>query len=339
VKRRDELIVGATIVIALAVIVAGAFWLSDTRIGASAEQYVARFRTVGGLGVGNPVVLRGVRVGRIEAIRLAESNWVEAELQVYEGVDLPDRRAIIAASRSLFGEWQATIISLDQPPDDPNVRRELEEALAVSEERGDGIWPGTTLPDIGELTAQANRIATDITTISARVQTVFDSNAVAELQQAIRNFTGIADNINRFTQQQTAIIGEVGTNLRQGSDVLADAARRLQASLARVDEATEEGELETIFSNTAAASTSAREALEDFRQIVGVARANDTTLVRLIQGADSLITRLEEGTGTLGLLVSDSELYSEATLAVRELRLLIADIQANPRKYFKFSVF
>jgi phospholipid/cholesterol/gamma-HCH transport system substrate-binding protein len=334
-KRRDELLVGATMVVALAVIVAGALWLSDTRIGSSADTFLARFRTVGGLGVGNPVVFRGVRVGRVEQIRLADGGWVETELTVYEGVALPGRAGIIAASRSFFGEWQATIISLDDPPDDPNVRAQLEAAMA----EGGDAWAGATLPDIGQLTAQASRVAGDIASISSRVETVFDSQAVVQLQEAIRDFTGIASSINEFTQSQTELIGEVGVNLRQGSDVLADAARRLQASLARVDEATDEGELETILTNGAVASTQAREALEDFRAMVGVARDNDSTLVRLIQGADSSMTRLEAGTGTLGMLISDSALYQEATLAVRQLRELLADIQANPRKYFKFSVF
>jgi phospholipid/cholesterol/gamma-HCH transport system substrate-binding protein len=334
-KRRDELLVGATILAAVVVIGAGALWLSDASLGSSAEVFVARFRTVGGLGVGNPVVYRGVRVGRVEEIRLADGGWVETELTVYEGVALPDRAGIIAASRSFFGEWQATMISLDDPPGDPNVRRQLEEALA----EGDDAWPGATLPDIGQLTAQASRVAGDIASISSRVETVFDSQAVVQLQEAIRDFTGIASSINAFTQSQTELIGEVGVNLRQGSDVLADAARRLQISLARVDEATDQGELETILTNSAVASTQAREALEDFRSMVGVARANDSTLVRLIRGADSLMTRLEAGTGTLGMLVSDSALYHEATLAVRQLRELLADIQANPRKYFKFSVF
>jgi phospholipid/cholesterol/gamma-HCH transport system substrate-binding protein len=258
-----------------------------------------------------------------------------ADLRVYAGVPLPERAGIIAASRSFFGEWQATIINLDEPPDDPNVRRDLGEALAFGEEE----WPGATLPDVGQLTAQAGRVAGDIASISSRIQTVFDSQAVVELQEAIRDFTGIADNINTFTQTQTEIMGDVGSNLRQGSDLLADAARRLQASLARVDEATDEGELETILTNTAAASEQARGALEDIRAVVGIARANDSTFVRLIQGADSLMTRLQEGRGTVGMLMSDSALYQEATLAVRQLRELLADIQANPRKYFKFSVF
>ena len=334
-KRRDELVVGATIVIAFAVIVAGALWLSEARLGSSTDRYMARFQTVGGLGVGNPVVYRGVRVGRVEELRLGDGGWVETDLRIYEGVALPERAGIIAASRSFFGEWQATIISLDQPPDDPNVRVQLQ---AVMEE-GDDAWPGATLPDVGQLTAQASRVAGDIASISSRVQTVFDSQAVVELQEAIRDFTGIASSINEFTENQTELMGDVGVNLRQGSDVLADAARRLQASLLRVDEATDQGELETIITNSLQASQQARDALEDFRAMVGLARDNDSTLVRLIQGADSLMTRLEAGTGTIGMLIGDSVLYHEATLAVRQLRELLADIQANPRRYFKFSVF
>ena len=334
-KRRDELIVGATIVVALAVVVVGVLWLSDARLGTSSEVYQARFRTVGSLGVGNPVVFRGVRVGRVEAIRLAEDNWVLADMRVYAGIPVPERSGIIAASRSFFGEWQATIINLDEPPEDPAIRHDLEEALAFE----DGVWPGATLPDVGQLTAQASRVAGDIASISSRIQTVFDSQAVVELQQAIRDFTGIANNIKTFTETQTGVLGEVGMNFRAGSELVEDAARRLQVSLTRVDEATDQGELETILTNTAAASDQARGALEDLRAMVGLARANDSTIVRLIQGADSLMTRLQEGRGTVGMLMSDSALYQEATLAVRQLRELLADIQANPRKYFKFSVF
>lgn len=334
-KRRDELIVGATILVAAAVVLAGALWLSQAQLAARAEVHRARFRTVGGLTAGAPVVLRGVRVGRVRQIRLGERNWVETELEIYEGVVLPSNPAVIAASASLFGEWQAGIVSRDQPIDDPNVRRDIEEALA----EGDDAWPGSTLPDIGQLTAQANRIATDIQTVSSRVQTVFDSQAVRELQEAIRDFGGVVDNINRLTEQQATLMGEVGNNLRDGSDVLADAARRLQSSLARIDEATEQGELVTILDNAATASAQVREAALDLRQVLAIARENQTSIVRMIQGADTVIARLQTGTGTLGLLLSDSTLYREATATVVQLRQLLADIQDNPRKYFKFSVF
>lgn len=334
-RRRDEVVVGATIVVGLAAIIVAALWLSQSQIGRAVDEYTARFRTVGGMGVGDPVVFRGVRVGRVRGLSLTEGGWVEAQIHIYEPITLPERPAIVAASASLFGEWQAGIISLDQMPDDPNVERELREAMAT----GGDAWPGATLPDIGQLTAQANRIATDITTISSRIQTVFDSQAVRELQRSIRDFSGFAEQINRFTRQQTEIMGVVGDNLERGSSVLADVAQRLQASVARVDTATQEGELVKILDNTAAASEEAVGALRGFRELMGVAQANQASIARVMQGADTLMTRLQDGRGSLGLLVSDSALYLETIATILELRKLIADIQANPRKYFKFSVF
>jgi phospholipid/cholesterol/gamma-HCH transport system substrate-binding protein len=335
VKRRDELVVGVTVFAALVLVVASTLWLSQADLARGAATYSARFRTVGGLGVGDPVVLRGVRVGRVSQIRLGERNWVEAAFQIYGDVALPDKPAIIAASASLFGEWQAGIISLDQAPDDPTVRRELDEAAA----EGGDLWPGAALPDIGQLTAQAGRIATDIASVSSRIQQAFDSTAVTQLQASIRDFGRVADQISQFTEQQTDVLRGVGQRLDEGSSVLSRAAVSLEASLARVDSATNRGELGRILENTQMASEQVVTATRAFNELMGAAQDNKESLVRVIQAADSVMTRVQNRTGTVGLLVGDSTLYVETTLAVKQLRALLADIQANPRKYFKFSVF
>jgi phospholipid/cholesterol/gamma-HCH transport system substrate-binding protein len=113
----------------------------------------------------------------------------------------------------------------------------------------------------------------------------------------------------------------------------------MQNSFARVDTATEEGELEVILDNMAAVSQDIRGAATELNEIMSTVGENQATLVRLMQGADTLVTRLQDRAGTVGLLLGDSALYREATLAVVELRALLSDIKANPRKYFKFSVF
>jgi len=335
VKRENEFAVGLVVIAALALVVGGALWLSGAHLGKTEAMYTARFRTVGGMGVGNPVVLRGVRVGRVEGIRLAPGNWVEADLKIYSGVTLPPKPAVIAASASLFGEWAATLISSDPLPTDPNVRQALVEAQTA----GAGKWPGATLPDIGQLTAQASRIATDIGTVAARVQTAFDSQAVSDLRRSIHDFGQIADRLARVTNEQADVIGNVGSNLNKGSDVLARAATDLQATLGRVDSATNQGQLATILNNTAAASTDMRSASQDFRALMGAANKNQESLVRVLVSADTVLSRIANRSGTLGLMVGDSALYRETTLTMIQLRQLLSDIQANPRKYFTFSVF
>ncbi|MFB3112978.1 MAG: MlaD family protein [Gemmatimonadales bacterium] len=335
-KRRDELLVGFTILFAMAVVVGGALWLSERQLGQSGQEYVARFNTVGGLSAGSPVVLRGVQVGRVQEIRLAEGNWVEAVLSVYSDVVIQGSPAVIAASASLFGEWQASIVSRDSPDiSDPNVLRDLELAAA----QGDDAWPGATLPDIGQLTAQAGRIASDIGAFSNRIQTAFDDEAVVHLQSSIRDFGQVAERINEFADQQTSILGEVADNVRVTSNVVTSTAEMLQRIMSRLDTATAEGELDSIIRNASQISTDLRLAMEEFRDFVVMVNENTTSIGRIIASADTVFSRLTGGTGTVARLVSDSTLYVEASLAIQELRALLADIKENPRKYFKFSVF
>lgn len=334
-KRGNEFLVGLAVVVALGVIVAGALWLSETSLGHKEEVYTARFRTVGGLGVGAPATLRGVKVGRVEQIRLGEDNWVEADLKLRTDVDLPVSPAVIAASSSLFGEWEATIVSGDEPQEDPSVRFMLAEARKP----GGAAWPGATLPDVGQLTAQAGRIAGDIAALADRVETAFDSAAVQDLRGTLRDFASTVAKLEEFTRRQTGRIDQVTTNLASSSDHFAGASRSLESTLVRVDSATSGGQLSAILNSGRDASADFRASAGDLRELMSSLRANEASLIRVLTTADTLLRRMQSGQGTLGLLTSDSTLYRETTLTVVQLRQLLTDIQANPRKYFKFSVF
>ncbi|MGE0354063.1 MAG: MlaD family protein [Gemmatimonadales bacterium] len=334
-KKRNEFLVGLVVLLAIAVTVAAALWLSDANIGRREKIYSARFRTVGGLGVGAPVTLRGVRVGRVEQIRLADNNWVEADLRVRVDVDLPVRPAVIAASSSLFGEWEATIVSADQPQEDPAVRFMLTEAARP----GGPEWPGATLPDIGQLTAQAGRIAGDIAALADRVETAFDSSAVLALRGTLQDFAKTVSTLERFSREQTSKLDEVTGNLTTSSASFATASRSLENTLVRVDSATNRGQVQEIFTKGAEATGDYRAAAADMRSLMASLREHDANIVRVLVTADSLLTRLQAGQGTLGMLAADSTLYHETTMTVIEMRKLLADIQANPRRYFKFSVF
>ena len=160
-----------------------------------------------------------------------------------------------------------------------------------------------------------------------------------ELRSSIKDFGQVANRIARVTNEQANVLGSVGQNLQHGSEVLAKAATNLQATLGRVDSATNQGQLATILNNSAATSTDLRAASQDFRELLDAAHKNQESLVRVLVSADSVMSRIANKTGTLGLLVADSTLYRETTLTMIQLRQLLSDIQANPRKYFTFSVF
>ena len=334
-KRSNEFLVGLAVVVALAVIVAGALWLSETSLGHKEEIHSARFRTVGGLGVGAPVTLRGVKIGRVEQIRLGQNNWVEADLKLRTDVDLPANPAVIAASSSLFGEWEATIVSADDPQEDPSLRFMLAEAAKP----GGGAWPGATLPDVGQLTAQAGRIAGDIAALADRVETAFDSAAVQDLRGTLSDFARTVAILEEFTRRQTGRVDLLTTNLATSSSHFAGASRSLESTMVRVDSATSGGQLSAILNTGRDATSDFRAASADLRELMSALRSNEASLIRVLTTADTLLRRMQSGQGTLGMLTADSTLYQETTLTVVQLRQLLTDIQANPRKYFKFSVF
>jgi phospholipid/cholesterol/gamma-HCH transport system substrate-binding protein len=327
--------VGGTVLLTLAVVVAAALWLGHIHLGARPDKIAVRFRTLGGLNVGAPVTLRGVKVGQVFSVELADGNWVLATLKIDERPEIPSNPAVIASTASLFGDWQAQIISLDDPLDQPLVKAELDAAKAA----GEGAWPGATLPDIGQLTAQAGRIAGDIALLTDRVGAVFDSTTAAKVRSSLEEFLDMVNRLTAFADQQTVKVDRMSTHALTGSSDFAGAARDLRTAMARVDSATSEGQIASIVSAAQGSSADLRAATADLRTLLGAARDHEVNLVRVLVAADSVMGRLQAGQGTLGMLTKDSALYIETTATMVELRKLIADIQVNPRKYFKFSVF
>ena len=212
--------------------------------------------------------------------------------------------------------------------------------LAETARPGGDRWPGATLPDVGQLTAQAGRIATDIAAVADRVQETFDSSAVASAPAEHQGLRRYRQQAGAFHQAiRPAGSNQVTGNVERTSDVVLGASQHLENTLARVDSATANGQLQQILDNAQAGSGDLRSASADLKGLLATARSQEANLVSSLLAADSVLSRIQNGQGTLGLLSKDPGMYNEVIETMQELRRLIADIQVNPRKYFKFSVF
>lgn len=334
-KRRNEFLVGVSVIVAFAVVIGGAIWLSQADLGRRSVVHTARFREIGGLNVGAPVTLRGVKVGQVNAIRLAQNDWVEADLKLKLEADLPARPVAIAASASLFGEWHVTVLDLSDAPVDQVLRN----ALVEAGKPGGDVWPGATLPDFGQLTQQANRIATDLGTISGRVSSALDSTAIQDVRRSLRDLREAADRLADFAKKQTDPFNRVTSNLAVTSEEVGAASKRVNTLLGRVEDATKDGQVTDIMNTTRATSADLRAAAQDAKELLAAIRSHEQTLTRILETTDTLLTKVQSGKGSLGLLARDSSLYLETTKTIQQMRQLLSDIQANPRRYFRFSVF
>jgi phospholipid/cholesterol/gamma-HCH transport system substrate-binding protein len=77
-------------------------------------------------------------------------------------------------------------------------------------------------------------------------------------------------------------------------------------------------------------------------RIDSTARAMNAVAVQMersLAPLQSVFAKVDQGRGTLGMLVNDTSLYTELNGAARELRALATDIKANPKRYVTIEVF
>jgi len=301
--------VGAFVVLGVAAIVAATMWARETKLGRGKAVVVARFRDVGSAGVGTNAYIRGVRAGRVAAIELGEDGWVRVRIALDPSVRLPQDPVIVLGPSGLVGEWQATITPRDAAPDDPDVHRQLAEAAG---ERG--VVPGATLPDVRQFTAGANRILDDLGAVAGSARVAFDDTAARELRVAIANAATLTAR-------------------------LAATSEAVRRTAVRVDSASADGELQHAIHDIAAAATDLRATAGELRSFTE--HGGDTRVVfdRVLARVDTLVAATTTGKGTIGRAVSDPSLYANADSLVAELRALVADVKAHPKRYVNIRVF
>jgi len=333
-KRTSDFVVGLTVIVVTIVLIASTLWLNQADLGGRTRHLMVRSRDVGGVALGNPVVIRGVRAGRVESIALGENNWVVLKLGLDREVELPTDPVVLLAASSLFGEWQATVTSRNGVPGDRELRAAVEEARTT----GDTL-AGAVLPDIAQLTAVAGRISGDVAEVAERVQVAFDDQAAKELRASIRNFAALSADLARSVNVQSKNLDRISANVQTGLTTINDAAARLNSFSGRVDSATSRGELQVIVANSQTAARELVDATRNLRELTGRLDKTEVNLSRAVARADSVFAKANSRSGTLGLMINDPALYQQSDTLVRELRALVADIKKNPKRYINVRVF
>ena len=82
-----------------------------------------------------------------------------------------------------------------------------------------------------------------------------------------------------------------------------------------------------------------RRGFEDFASAATKMDRLSGRLDSLRMALQSVTGKLDSGKGTLGRLVNDDKLYHDVSGAAQNIKALVEDIRANPKKYFKVEIF
>ena len=333
-----ELKVGLLAVVAIAIAGTLIFLLSGTG-GFSWQRYSLKtvFDNVSGLGEGSPVRVAGLEVGTVTAVDFL-GDKVEVTFEVSERMQSRITSSSTAAlgAVSLLGESSVDITPASAGTPVPEWGYVPSSGAPGS--MADALTAASTTAE------RATLLIDDVRAGRGTIGKLFTDDA---LYREINAFVSAAEAVAQNANQGR---GTVGRLLNDPA-----AARALEGSLQNLEMVTAriragEGSLGQLIANDAL-SKSVTSATSNLDAITGRINRGEGTAGKLVTDPelfnrlnsmsarlDTVMAGLQSGEGTAGSLLRDRQLYENMNGAVRELRNLVQDIRADPRKYLNVRV-
>lgn len=221
--RAQKVRLGAFVGLGLLVMVGGLIALAGARLGEERDEYTIRYSegavSLSGLEVGSPVKYSGIRVGRVEFIRIAPDDMSVIEVGVSLTADTP----VAKDSQANLGSMGITGLKYI----------ELTRGTRASglREPGGRIPPGSS--GIDELTNRAGEIADKVSTTVDRVNDLLSPEMKDRLASILDRTDRLLETLDAtVTENRVAMRGLVAEAERLTGEV-ADIAETTNGLLAR----------------------------------------------------------------------------------------------------------
>jgi phospholipid/cholesterol/gamma-HCH transport system substrate-binding protein len=295
------------------------------------------FDNIAGLKTGAPVRVAGVEVGSVTRL-----DFVGDRVEVLMEVNKENRSRITTSSTaalgsvSLLGEAAVDITASSQgtPIPDWGYVKTGRAAGSISD----------VATQASRSLEEATRLISDIRAGRGTVGKLFTDDA---LYAEINRFVDAAENVANNLAQGRGTIGRLSRD--------PTAAKALEGSLTNLEAVTArlragEGSLGRLLNDDAFAK-SLSSTTGNLDTLTGRLNRGEGTAGKLVTDAalynrlnsmaerlDKVTANLQSGEGTAGQLLRDKQLYENMNGAVAELRQLVKDIRADPKKYLNVRV-
>jgi phospholipid/cholesterol/gamma-HCH transport system substrate-binding protein len=336
----NELKVGIAIILAAIIFILGVRYFEDIPLFSGTYELYTELADAGGLVQGSMVQISGVGVGAVDEVALAEdANSVVVTFHVRDGVTLPTGSVTELAGFSALGDVRLEIVP--GPPQNPPL-----ESGSFLPSQKSGVF--SQLSERGpELMQRADTLLTSLNRSLNEVEP-----AINQVQSAFAEAETSFEGIGRATGQ---LGGQANQTLAEVNRLLTDPNSDLRATFIGLREATEEvntllrseqervrsivTELETFSGSLSRFTTENEDSLaQTVYNLNTTLRRLNTSLASLEStqgGLDRIILKIDQGEGTLGMLINDPVLYEEMVGLTQNLNQLVQDVQTNPGRYLR----
>lgn len=199
-KRRNEVLVGLLLTVALIIGVAGTIWLVRGGFRSGYSLYSV-FRWGENLKVGQPVRLAGVQVGYVGDVALRDNGTLVVDLKIDDGRQVPRNARAVVEPVGLFGDAQ---ISLQAVPE------------ARSYAAGDTVPAGVSPAGVAQLTAKGDTVATTAVALTRSIQAqLVDSGGLRDIRQTLARTNALVAQLSTIAAAQNVELARTQASVRQ----------------------------------------------------------------------------------------------------------------------------
>lgn len=314
-KYKREISIGLVFIVALALFIWGFNFLKGFNLFKEQRVVFAVYDQVSGLTKSNPVSINGLKVGQVSDIYFEPefSGKIVVEITFETQIPIPRNSIALIYSSDLMG---SKAIDLQLGNDSINISsgdtlNTLVEA-SLKEAVNQQIRP---------LKAKAEELITSIDSVVTVIKEIFNEKAkdnltqsLASIQQTFENLESASYNLDTLVASQKTRLAQIMFNLES-----------ITSTLSKNEE-----NIDNILTNFSSISDSIAQA-----QIP----ATFANINRIADDVSGIVEKINNGEGSLGMLVNDENLYKDLQKTSEQLHLLLEDVRVNPKRYVRFSLF
>jgi len=302
-----EFKIGLFAIASIIALIFGVNYLKGINILNENRNFYAVYENIGGLQVGSTVLVNGYKVGMVSDINLLaqQRQNLLVTISIDKEFDIPVNTICKIVNQDLMGSKGITLVLGDN-----NYLVNSGDTLIGNIE---GSLQDEVNAQILPLKNKAEELIGSIDSVMMIVTAVLNKNTRENLRNSLSS-------LDKTFELMSQTMGKVDTMVDLNDERISKVIQNLESISTNLESSN--GKIKNILTNFSSLSDS-------------LAKADIGTA---LQNLSDLTTKINNGEGSIGLLLKDDEIYVNFEKSTRELASLLEDIKKHPSRYVNFSI-
>lgn len=308
-KISNETKIGVLTTLAVVILILCYSYLRGNDVFSSSNRFYAVYNSVDGLSVSKPVLVNGFPIGHVSNMKLQPSGKTIVEFKIEPQYNIPDNTLAKLVSTDLLGS-KAIVFEMG----DHKIYAQDKDTLKADVQ-------GSLAESLQPIQKKAEQLISKMDSSLAAINTIMNPNfqknvdrSFLSIANSLQTLEGTTKKIDNLVAAQSGHINGILTNAEGVSSNLKTSTAHLNGIATN---------MQTFSSDLS--HSNIKQTLDNANKAVADLQA--------------AINKINDGKGSMSLLINDDHLYRNLDSASNNLNKLFIDLKAHPKRYVSFSVF